>query len=127
MNVIFKNIPTGIKKYELAKMIESTFNVGHISRESLYIPIGDINIWQTEYGDQCSVEQFGVVRICPLAIAKKVIEKLNGCRFNIIAREFFSRSQKNDPRLKNLDTLDTFKEQRTGDRRAGEPVKLRQL
>ena len=130
MNVIFKNIPTGIKKYELAKFIESTFNKGGMNREDLYVPIGDIAIWQTQGGDVGSLEQFGVVRICPPDMAKKVVKKLHGCSFNkfqILVREFFSRSTNNDPRLRNHDSPELFKEQRMSDRRQHSLMNTRQL
>jgi len=130
MNILFKSIPNGIKKYELAKFIESTFNAGNFNRENLYVPIGDINIWQTEGCDTDSLEQLGVVRLCPPEMAKKVIKKLDGCLFKksrVKVREFFARSTNNDPRLKNLEIPDVFKEQRLEDRRQHSLVNLRPL
>ena len=51
---------------------------------------------------------------------KKVIKELNGSFLNklqVTATEFFSRSERNDPRLQRLDTKEVFKEQRVKERR----------
>ena len=120
MIVFFKNIPTGIKKFEFAKFIETSFNTGGIGRDSLYVPIGDIDIFEYQGADSHSMGQFGMVRIGQTTIANNVIKKLNGCTFRkskITVRKFFNRETTNDPRLRNQDTPEVFKEQRLKDRR----------
>ena len=70
----FKNIPRGIKKYELAKFIESKFNASDLMREQFCVPIGDIDIMQLQGVDGSYKEQCGLVRIYPSDIAKKSLK-----------------------------------------------------
>ena len=130
MNVIFKNIPAGIKKYELAKYIESKVNARGIMREWFCVPIGDIDIVLLQGVDGSYQEQYGLIRIRSSENAKKVIKELNGSILNklkIIAIEFFSRSERNDPRLRDNDTPEVFKEQRVKDRRGSTLVNSRDV
>ena len=130
MNVIFKNIPRGIKKHELARFIESKFNASGFMREWFCVPIGDIDIMQLQGVDGSYQEQYGLVRILPTDVAKKVIKELNGSILNklqITATEFFSRSERNDLRHQDIETQEVFKEQRVKDRRENILINSREV
>ena len=120
MHVLFKNIPIGIKDFELAQYIESKFNAGSIEGVGLSFSAVSIEMLEIQDSYTRPVEQFGIVRITPPEVAKIVIKELNGHSFNkykITVREFFSRSTSNDPRISNNNVPDGCIEQRKKDRR----------
>ncbi len=120
MNIFIQNIPSGIHKYELSKFIESIFNARLMGHGRLFVPIADVEIMQLQSNAGDSVLQYGLVRICPPELAKRVIKQIDGSVFKMAklsVREFFDRTSKNDPRLKNLDAPAVIKEQRVKDRR----------
>lgn len=128
MNVFIQNIPSGIHKYELSKFIESIFNARQSGGGRLFVPIADVDIVQLQGNDRGSVLQYGLVRICPPELAEKVIKQIDGSVFKMAklsVREFFDRTSKNDPRLKNSDAPAVIKEQRVKDRRTHNLVNSR--
>lgn len=130
MNVLFKNIPIGIKDFELAKFIESNFNAGRMGKDKLPFKVGGIEMMERQDSFSHPVKQFGIVRICPSETARKVIKQLDGFVFNKLkmsVREYFSRSLSNDPRLKNIEFPKVFIEKRINDRRVHTLIYSRQV
>jgi len=130
MNILFKNIPIGISGFELAEFIESRFNVNIINTEKLAVNICCIEILERQDGFCHPVEQYGIVRVSPPELAKKVIRQLDGCLFNalkITVREYFTRSVVNDPRFNLIDTPEIVLEKRVQDRRVHSLIYSRQI
>lgn len=120
MNVLFKNIPIGIKDFELAKFIEENFNIAKDERERMGFHCGCIEMLEKQDNFTHPIEQFGLVRISPPDIAQEVIRQLDGLIFDhcrITVRKFFSRSGSNDPRLKRTGLVQEVSDRRTQDRR----------
>lgn len=120
MNVLFKNIPIGIRADELVEFIELKFKVSDFERSDWSISPDAVEMLEKQDNFTHPIEQFGLVRISPPLVAKVLIKELDGCFCNglqIRVREFFNRSVSNDHRLKKVDMLNDFIEQRVNDRR----------
>ena len=120
MNVLFKNIPIGIRDYELAEFIRSTFNIDSVEEKGLSLSVDGISMLEIQDNFTHPIEQFGIVRISSPEVAKEVIKQLNGCVFKqcqITTREYHTRSASNDPRINNHSPKKEFIEKRKGDRR----------
>jgi hypothetical protein len=119
MNVLFKNIPIGIRDYELAELIKSTFKTNHIKEKGLSLSVDGISMLEIQDNFTHPIEQFGIVRISSYEVAKEVIKQFNGRvvqQYQITTREYHTRSASNDPRINNH-TPKEFIEKRMGDRR----------
>ncbi len=120
MNILFKNIPIGMKDYELAEYIESNYQVGRIDNNGLLFRVGGIEMLEREDNFTHPVEQFGIVRITPSEFAHKVIRQFNGTQINsyhITVREYVLRTETNDRRINELESNAIFFEKRVVDRR----------
>ena len=120
MNILFKNIPIGMTGSELARFIESEINGDIVSSQKLSVHVGSIEMMERQDYYCRPVEQFGVVRVSPVNLAEKVINKLDGCCFNdfkLTVREYFYRSTDNDKRLKQMGPPEVILEKRIKDRR----------
>lgn len=129
MNVLFKNIPIGISGYELARFIESEFNVDSVEGK-LAVTVCCIEIMERQDHFCHPVEQYGIVRISPPELAKKVIRQLDGCCFNklkLTVREYLNRSAVNDPRNNLIDMPEVIMEKRVNDRRQHSLIYSRQI
>ena len=129
MNVLFKNIPIGISGYELARFIESEFNVDSVEGK-LAVTVCCIEIMERQDHFCHPVEQYGIVRISPPELAKKVIRQLDGCCFNklkLTVREYLNRSAVNDPRNNLIDMPEVIMEKRVNDRRKHSLIYSRQI
>jgi len=131
MNVLFKNIPIGISGYELARFIESEFNVDSVGNKKLAVTVCCIEIMERQDHFCHPVEQYGIVRISPPELAKKVIRQLDGCFFNnklkVTVREYLERSVVNDPRNNLIDMPEVIMEKRVNDRRKHSLIYSRQI
>jgi len=130
MNILFKNIPIGINNHDLAKFIESEFNGRVTKGKKLAVTICCIEMMERQDHYSRPVEQFGIVRISPPDLAKKVIKQLDGCLFNklkLTVREYLIRSTANDPRSSHLDIPDVILEKRVSDRREHSLIYTRQV
>ena len=130
MNVLFKNIPIGITGYELAKFIESKFNVNCAENKRLAVTVCCIEMLERQDHFCHPVEQYGIVRISPPDLAKKVIRQLDGCCFNklkVTVREYLNRSVVNDPRNNLIDMPEVILEKRVKDRRKHLLIYSRQI
>jgi len=130
MNILFKNIPVGISGFELAEFIESQFNFNTLDTEKLAVNVCSIEILERQDCFCHPVEQYGIVRVSPPDLAKKVIRQLDGCLFNklkVTVREYFTRSVVNDPRLNLIDTPEIFLEKRVKDRRIHSLIYCRKI
>jgi hypothetical protein len=130
MNILFKNIPKGTTGYELAEFIESEFNMDSIESKKLAVTICSIEMMERQDSFCHLVEQYGIVRISPPDLAKKVIRRLDGCffdRLKISVRQYYLRSVGNDPRLNLIDTPEMMMEKRIKDRRRHSLIYSRQI
>lgn len=119
MIIFFKNFPPEIKKYEIAGFIDDVINDCFLGKVDTKISIKDIETFTIQEVDSDTVEVYGLVRVFPKEVARRVIKKLNGALFKqkrITAREYFNRSVHNDPRHMGPGTK-YFYEKRTFDRR----------
>ncbi len=120
MNVLFKNIPVGIRDFELVAFINSTFNVDNIAEKGLSLSVDGITMLEIQDNFTRPIEQFGIVRISSPDVAKEVIKQLNGCvvnQYQITTREYHTRSASNDPRINSHNPRKNFTDKRKGDRR----------
>jgi hypothetical protein len=120
MNVLFKNIPVGIRDFELVAFINSTFNVDRIAEKGLSLSVDGVTMLEIQDNFTRPIEQFGIVRISSPDVAKEVIEQLNGCvvnQYQITTREYHTRSASNDPRINSHNSQNNFTEKRKGERR----------
>jgi hypothetical protein len=120
MNILFKNVPVGMSGHELAAFIETEFNQNSVDSKKLAVNVCCIEMMERQDGFCHPIEQYGIVRISPQELAKKVIRQFDGCFFKqlkLTVREYFIRSKVNDPRLNLIDTPEVFLEQRLSDRR----------
>ncbi len=120
MNVLFKNIPIGIRDYELAELIKSTFKTDSIEKKGLSLSVEGITMLEIQDNFTHPIEQFGIVRISSPEVAKEVIKQLDKCvvrQYQITTREYHTRSASNDPRINNQSPKTEFIEKRKGDRR----------
>jgi hypothetical protein len=120
MNVLFKSIPIESGADELAEFIESAIYKCDLEGHQLHISVTNIELLEIQDCYTHPIERFGVVRISPSDIAKKIIKELDGHDFNehhITVREFFDRSRDNDPRSKNASSTQNILEKRVKDRR----------
>ena len=130
MNILFKNIPIGITGYELAEFIETEFNVDNIESKKLAVSVCCIEILERQDHFCHPLEQYGIVRISPPDLAKKVIRQLDGGSYNqlkITVREFLNRSVVNDPRNNLIDMPEVILEKRVKDRRQHSLIYSRQI
>lgn len=130
MNVLFKNIPIGMKDYELAEYIESNFNIDCIDNMSVLIRVGGIQMLEREDNFTHPIEQFGIVRIAPQAMAEKVIQQFNRNilnKYQITVRAYFDRLETNDRRIISLESSAMFFEHREVDRRKHNLIYSRQI
>ena len=130
MNILFKNIPIGITGYDLAEFIESEFNMDSIESKKLSVTVCCIEMMERQDHFCHLVEQYGIVRISPPDLAKKVIRRLDGRFFDrlpISVRKYYIRSAGNDPRLNLIDTPEMIMEKRTKDRRQHSLIYSRQI
>jgi len=120
MNVLFKNIPIGIRDHELAEFIELNFNTGNIKNKGLSLSVNGVNMMEIQDNFTHPIEQFGIVRISSSEVAKEVIRQLNGFvfkKYKITVRKFYNRSASNDPRINSRKVPEGIIEQRIKDRR----------
>lgn len=120
MNVLFKSIPIGIRANELAEFIESKVTTKDLDGYRLHIIVASIEMLQLQDNFTHPIEQFGIIRISSEDVAKKIIQKLHGLNFNdyqITVREYFNRSDKNDPRKIMRATSEKMIEKRVKERR----------
>jgi len=120
MNVLFKNIPIGIRDFELAELIKSTFKTNSIEEKGLSLSVDGISMLEIQDNFTRPIEQFGIVRISSPEVAKEVIKQFNGRvvkQCQITTREYLTRSASNDPRINNHPPQNEFIEKRKGDRR----------
>jgi len=130
MNILFKNIPIGITGYELAEFIETEFNVDNVESKKLAVSVCCIEILERQDHFCHPLEQYGIVRISPPDLAKKVIRQLDGGSYNqlkITVREYLNRSVVNDPRNNLIDMPEVILEQRVEDRRKHSLIYTRQI
>lgn len=130
MNILFRNIPIGINGYDLAEFIKSEFDSDLAEKKTLSISVGSIEMMERQDHFCHLIEQCGIVRISPHNLAKNVIRQLDGCFFNkfkINVREYFIRTDINDPRLNLIDTPEVFMEKRVKDRREHSLIYSRQI
>ena len=130
MNILFKNIPIGITGYELAEFIESEFNVDNVESNKLAVTVCCIEMLERQDHFCHPLEQYGIVRISPPDLARKVIRQLDGCSFNrlkITVREYLNRSVVNDPRNNLIDMPEVILEKRVKDRRKHSLIYSRQI
>lgn len=130
MNVLFKNIPIGIRDHELVAFIELNFNTGIIENKSLALSVSGISMLEIQDNFTRPIEQFGVVRISSSEVAKEVIRQLNGFvlkKHKITVRKYYSRSASNDPRINNINVPKEIIERRIKDRRASSLVYSRRV
>lgn len=130
MNILFKNIPIGTTDHDLAEFIESEFNMASIERKKLSVTVCSIEMMERQDNFCHLVEQYGIVRISPPDLAKKVIRRLDGCffdRLKVSVRRYYIRSVGNDPRLNLIDTPEMIMEKRIKDRRQYSLIYSRQV
>jgi len=130
MNILFKNIPIGTTGYDLADFVESEFNLHSTEEKKLSVAVCCIEMLERQDHFCHPIEQYGIVRVSPSNLAKKVIRQLDGCFFNkvkITVREYFIRSKINDPRLNLIDTPEVILEKRVQDRREHTLIYSRQI
>ncbi|MDD5630662.1 MAG: RNA-binding protein [Methylococcales bacterium] len=114
MIIFFRNIPPETKKYEIASFIN------RVSNSHFIIAITDIEILTIQDSNSKTLETHGLIRILQKEEGKRAIKLIDGKIFKgnrITVREYFIRSEHNDPRNKHLITPIEFKEQRCSDRR----------
>lgn len=130
MNVLLKNLPIGIRDFELAEFIESNFDTGDIEKKGLSLSVDGISMLEIQDNFTHPIEQFSLVRLSSSEVAKEVIKQLNGqiCeKYQIVVREYFDRSASNDPRLNSHKTPNKFIERRIKDRRNSSLVYSRRV
>jgi len=130
MNLLFKNIPLSFNENELAEIIEAMFLVRRSDIDSFHVCAGGIELLEKQDGFCHPLEKFAVLRISPPELAQKVIEELDGSffdKFKVTVREFFSRSNENDPRNEQNDVPNVFSEKRVEDRREHALVQSRHI
>jgi len=120
MIIFLKNIPPETKKYEIASFIDRVINDCFLGKVDTKVSIENIETFTIQEVDSNSVDKYGLVRVFPKEVGKRVIKKLDGTFFKknrITVREYFNRSAHNDPRHVRPGTITNFHEQRTSDRR----------
>lgn len=120
VEVLFKNIPIGMRDYELVEFIKLNFKDDNIKNRGLSLSVNGINMLEIQDNFTRPIEQFGVVRISSSEVAQEVIKQLNGYffkKFQITVRKFYTRSASNDPRINNKKTPKGIIEKRIKDRR----------
>jgi len=120
MIIFFKNIPPETKKYEIARFIDRVINDCFLNKVDTKVSIEDIETFTIQEVDSNVVDKYGLVRVFPKEVGKRVIKKLDGTFFKkkrITVREYFNRSVLNDPRNMRPGARIDFNEQRTSDRR----------
>ena len=130
MNVLFKNIPIGIRDHELVEFIEFNFNTGNIKNKGLSLSVNGISMLELQDNFTHPIEQFGIVRISSSEVAKEVIRQLNGVilkKYKITVRKYYSRSASNDPRINNMNVPKEIIERRIKDRRGSSLVYSRRV
>lgn len=130
MDIIFKNIPIGIRDYELTEFIKSNFITASIDKKGLPLSVDGVTMLEIQDNFTHPIKQFCIIRITSSKIAQQVIQQLNGCfikQYQLIVREYYSRSTKNDPRRNNPNTNKEFIEKRKGDRRKSELIYSRRV
>ncbi len=130
MNILFKNIPIGTTGSELADFVMSEFNANTDELTKLRLSVCCIEILERQDPFCHPIEQYGIVRVSPSCIAKKVIRQFDGSFFDqlkITVRQYFIRSTVNDPRLNLIDTPEVFLEKRVQDRREHSLIYSRQI
>jgi len=130
MIILFKNIPIGTSAHQLASFVEGRFNAYSSETKKLSLSICCIEMLERQDHFCHPVEQYGIIRVAPQSLAKRVVRQLDGCLFDkltITVREYFVRSKTNDPRLNLIDTHEANLEQRIKDRRAHSLIYSRQI
>ncbi len=130
MNILLKNIPIGTTGYELADFVESEFNMHSAEEKKLSVSVCCIEMLERQDNFCHPVEQYGIIRVSPQNLARRVIRQLDGCLFEkltITVREYFIRSVVNDPRLNLIDTPEVMLEKRVRDRREHLLIYSRQI
>ncbi len=130
MNILFKNIPIGTTGYALADFVESEFNLHSTEEKELSVAVCCIEMLEKQDHFCHPIEQYGIVRISPPSLARKVMRQLDGCLFkklNLTVREYCTRSTINDPRLNHIDTHEVILEKRVKDRREHSLIYSRQI
>lgn len=130
MIILFKNIPIGTSAHQLASFVEGSFNTCSSETNKLSLSVCCIEILERQDHFCHPIEQYGIIRVAPPSLAKKVIKQLDGCLFDkltVTVREYFIRSKINDPRLNLIDTHDAHLEQRIKDRREHSLIYSRQI
>lgn len=120
MIIFLKNIPPETKKYEIASFIDRVINDCFLGKVDAKVSIEDIETFTIQEVDSNALDKYGLVRISPKEVGKRVIKKLDGTFFKrkrITVREYFNRSVQNDPRNMRPGTTIDFNEQRASDRR----------
>jgi RNA recognition motif-containing protein len=120
MDVIFKNIPIGMRDYELTEFIKSNFITTSIDKKRLPLSVDGVSMLEIQDNFTHPIKQFCIIRITSSKIAQQVIKQLNGCfikQYQLIVREYHSRSTKNDTRHNSPISNNNFTEKRKSDRR----------
>lgn len=123
MIIFLKNIPPETKKYEIASFINEVINDCYLDNVKTTVSIENIETFTIQEVESNAFDKYGLVKIYPKEVGKRVIKKLNGTIFkqnHIVVREYVNRSASNDRRNVSQGTID-FNEQRTLDRRR-EPI-----
>lgn len=110
-----------MRDYELTEFIKSSFIAKSIDKRGLPISVDGVTMLEIQDNFTRPIKKFGLIRITSSKIAQQVIKQLNGCfikQYQLVVREYYSRSTKNDPRRHN-DSISNknFTEKRKGDRR----------
>lgn len=130
MDVLFKNIPIGIRDFELTEFIEQHCHVNRSSTNRYSLSICQINMLELQDNFTHPIEQFALVKVSCVEVAKELIQQLNGLIFNqcqITVRQFYHRSEANDPRKKNAQVEKKYIDRRVKDRRQSSLVLSRRV
>lgn len=118
MIIILKNIPANTEDEQIEDFIQPALNGGFLSKNGY---IEDILILALNDRKTHRVEYYGLVRITPDSVAKRVIKKLNRKKISgkhINVSDYRIRHWQNDPRI-NRAKIDKLLDKRRGERRRG--------